>query len=576
MGHCRLAILDVSDSRQPMHDPLNRYTLIYNGEVYNFRELRQPLTSHWNFRTRGDTEVVLAGLVHYGEAFLSKMEGMWALALWDRHKQTLLLSRDRLGQKPLFYEHSPRHFACASELPTLHALTQRPWQEDSHSTADYLRYGYYLPGTTAYTDIHEVLPGHVVHWSLEQGKRQHSYWSLSLGTFRGSKAQARELLREKLTQAVARRMVADVEVGAFLSGGIDSSLLVGIMAKELGLHPRTFTVGFADSTFDERPFARDIAQLWRTNHAEYCAPTHDAVFAQELLLDHVGQPFADVSLLPTADVSHFAARHLKVAVAGDGGDELFSGYQRYQARMILRWYSRLPRALRRHAEQYLQRLPEPMAHHSHSLLKKAHLFSAIVQNSTPALPYIAPMVYPHRMFTQLAPSLLDHGHPPPQLPEETQVDSLQTMMYTDAVIYLPQDILSKVDRASMAHSLEVRAPFLDREVVELAFALPCHWHRRAFRGKRMLNESFNDLLPRHIVKRRKQGFVVPVHHWFRHHLGNELVALLAAHPHSPLKQDFALSLLEEHREGQRDHSSRLWSIYIYLLWKERSACLHPC
>ena len=506
-----------------MHDPSNRHVLVYNGEVYNFRALRQTLSSHWTFRTRGDTEVVLAGLVRYGKAFLSEMEGMWALAFWDHQNQTILLSRDRLGQKPLFYEDSPTHFACASELPALHALTQRSWQEDSDSTADYLRYGYYLPGTTAYTDIHEVLPGHIVRWSPEQGKRQHKYWSLSLGTFQGGKAQARVLLREKLTQAVARRMVADVEVGAFLSGGIDSSLLVGIMARELGLYPRTFTVGFADNTFDERPYARDVAQQWHTHHAEHCAPSLDAVRAQELLLDHVGQPFADVSLLPTADVSQFAAQHLKVVVAGDGGDELFSGYQRYQARMILRWYSRLPLALRRQAEQYLRTLPEPMAHHSHSLLKKAHLFSDIVQHSTPATPYIAPMVYPHRMFAQLAPTLIDHGHPPPHLPEETQVDSLRAMMYTDAVIYLPQDILAKVDRASMAYSLEVRAPFLDREVVELAFALPRHWHRRGFQGKRMLHESFNDLLPAHILKRRKQGFVVPVHHWFRFTLGTNFL-----------------------------------------------------
>ncbi len=572
VGHRRLAIIDLAASRQPMTDSSGRFVLTYNGEVYNYRELRTALEPHWTFLTSGDTEVVLAGLAVHGEEFFSRMEGMWALAFWDRQQRNLLLSRDRMGKKPLYYQATADAISCASELPALATLADAPWQEDLDSSADYLRYGYYLPGCTAYQGVREVLPGHVLHWRPGKQPQQTAYWQLTIGGYSGSKAQAREQLHDALVNAVRRRLVADVEIGAFLSGGVDSSLIVSILAKKLSVHPKTFTIGFTEASFDERTYASQVAQACQTDHYEEVLHGWDRAVLERLLHDHVGQPFMDASLLPTAMVSRLAARHVKVALSGDGGDELFSGYQRYQARALLRWYTRLPRMLRANVERLVRAIPEPMAHHSRSLLKKAHLFLDIVQRKGSESPYVAPVFYSHFALRELAPELAARGHPAPNIPVECRRDDMLEMMAADALVYLPQDILAKVDRASMAHSLESRAPFLDREVVELAFSLPRTWHRRGISGKRMLSETFTDLLPTTIWNRRKQGFGVPLHDWFRGTLGDELRALLEDTT-TPFDKRVALDMLAAHRSGRRDQGYRLWGIFVYLTWQQRGSWL---
>ncbi|MGR9106568.1 MAG: asparagine synthase (glutamine-hydrolyzing) [Gammaproteobacteria bacterium] len=567
IGHRRLAIIDLEASRQPMTDPENRFVLAYNGEIYNYLELRHSLQSRWHFKTRGDTEVVFAGLILEGELFLRKMEGMWALAFWDDSEKSLLLSRDRMGKKPLYYSAQSMEFVCASELPALKDLSSTPLEEDLDSTADYLRYGYTLPGTTAYRNIFEVLPGHVLRWSAGRQVESRPYWSLSLEAYSGSLVEAAENLREAFTDAVKKRLVADVEVAAFLSGGVDSSLVTGVMKKICRVSPKTFTIGFREASYDERPFARRVSSFLGTEHFEECLTDWDADLLKRFILDKIGQPFSDSSLLPTSLVSELASRHVKVALSGDGGDELFSGYQRYQARAILRWYTRLPMFVRKNISRVIKAIPEPMAHHSRSLLKKAYLFQDIVDRMDDEQPYVAPLLYSRAIFKQLAPELAGRGHAPPALPERARLDDIFSMMVGDALVYLPQDILVKVDRASMAHSLEARAPFLDRRVVELAFSLPRTWHRRGFSGKRLLQKAFPDLLPKEIWRRRKQGFGVPIHHWFRAALGEELQGLLKRHD-APINTDFVLNLLTLHRRKIRDHGYQLWNIYIYLLWKE--------
>ncbi len=568
IGHRRLSIIDLSSSRQPMVDREGRYVLSYNGEVYNYKELQEQLRGKWAFQTQGDTEVVLAGLALEGTAFLENMEGMWAIALWDNREQRLLLCRDRMGKKPLYYHRGQQGFFCASELPALACLHHQPWEEDLDSTADFLRYGYYLPGTTAYSNVKEVLPGHVLYWSPATEEKQVRYWTLPLDNFSGDRKEACHAVRQCMTTAVERRLVADVEVGAFLSGGVDSSLVVSIMTKELGIRPKTFTIGFAERSYDERDYAQLVADSCGTDHYIQVLKSWDKDRLTALIFDHVGQPFADSSLLPTALVSQVAASHVKVSLSGDGGDELFSGYQRYQARSILRWYTRLPNALRKGVGQLIRLLPEPMAHHSRSLLKKAHLFQDIIDRLEWETPYFAPVLYSREVFNELFPDLAGMGHAPPNIPEECSIDDIHRMMTADALIYLPQDILLKVDRASMACSLESRAPFLDRQVVELAFSLPRAWHRRGMSGKRMLHDAFVDILPERIWQRRKQGFGVPIHHWFREGLGDELVELLST-LESPVNSDKTLQLLAQHQKKQRDHGYRLWSIYIYLLWQEK-------
>lgn len=568
IGHRRLSIIDLQGSRQPMADASGRFILAYNGEVYNYRALRQRLTGRWRFRTQGDTEVVLAGLVSEGPRFLEEMEGMWALALWDTQTETLLLARDRMGKKPLYYQPLVGGLASASELSALAALVAAPWSEDDDSTADYLRYGYYLPGTTAYRGVREILPGHWASWRPGQAVAEHAYWSLPTGGYAGTEASAAAAMREALIEAVRKRLEADVEVGAFLSGGVDSSLVVGILTRHCGVTPKTFSIGFEDPAYDERHYARLAAQTFATDHYEETLTGWDRQALETLVLKHVGQPFADSSLLPTALVSELAARKVKVSLSGDGGDELFAGYQRYQARLLLRWYTRLPPALRTGLERLIGHVPEPMAHHSRSLLKKAHLFLDVVRRQESERPYVAPVMYSREVLARLAPDLAGHGHPAPALPAESQPGDLEAMMAGDALVYLPQDILVKVDRASMAHALEARAPFLDRRVVELAFALPGRWHRRMLSGKRVLRAAFGALLPASIWNRRKQGFAVPVHRWLRVEMGNELERLLAT-VDAPLTHGPVREMLAEHRAMRRDHGYRLWALYVYLLWRER-------
>ncbi len=570
IGHVRLSIIDLYTSNQPMVDPSNRFVLAFNGEIYNYKKLKSELELKWKFKTSGDTEVILAGLILFGTTFLSRMEGMWAIAFWDTMTETLILSRDRVGKKPLFYNRSNGSFICASELNVLSCISPAPFQEDMNSAADYLRYGYYLPGTTIYKNVFEVLPGHVLKWKAGGTPEEKPYWTLSIGNFSGTREQATTLLKEKLVCAVKKRLVADVEVGAFLSGGIDSSLIVGIVRRELNTRIKTFTIGFSEKSYDERKYANQVAEWFGTDHFSRQFENWDRDTLISLILKHAGQPFADSSILPTSLVSEIAAKKVKVVLSGDGGDELFCGYQRYLARAILRWYTRLPIFFTKNIERLVKFFPEPIAHHSRSILKKAHLFIDIVNRQKDETPYVAPLLYSHADFGKLAPDLLNYGHTPPGIPRESSCDTIQEMMAADALVYLPQDILTKVDRASMAHSLEARTPFLDSEVLKLAFSLPLAWHCNRLKGKRMLNNAFGDLLPDMVWKRRKQGFGVPIHHWFKQGLEKHLLEL-AGQNQTPLQIPAIENMISDHLKGKRDNGYRLWNLFIYLTWKDQQS-----
>ncbi len=564
MGHQRLSVLDLQASQQPMSDPSGRFSLAYNGEIYNHASLRARLCQHWSFQTMGDTEVLLAGLLLEGETFQQQLNGMWAFALWDRLEQKLLLGRDRFGKKPLYYQQTRTAFSCASELPALRCLALSSWQEDLHSTADYLRYGFPLPSYTMYEQVFEVLPGHSLTWQLGQDCRQQAYWQLTPAIASSTEKQAIEALQDDLSDAVHMRMHADVAVGAFLSGGIDSSLILSLMSDHAPA-VQSFTIGFQEKSYDERAYARIMAKQCHSHHHEQCLSMHDPTSLLSLLDQHLGQPFADVSLFPTAAVSRLTAQHVKVALSGDGADELFSGYQRYTAMSLLRWYSRLPRLLRRGIKTFVQAFPEPSVHHSASFLKKAHLFLATAERQQT---YIAPSLYDDADFQNMFPHLHGLGHTLYGMPDCCEPDDIHSMMLRDVAVYLPQDILCKVDRAAMASSLEVRSPFLDYRLVEKAFSLPISAHRHGLQGKRLLKKAFSSRLPAAIWKRRKQGFSVPVHLWFRQGLGDELAVYLQG---ANAMKKTGQHLLLEHQQGKRDHGLRLWNLYAYLRWQHAQA-----
>ena len=562
LGHTRLSILDIKHSHQPMQTNNGRYILVFNGEIYNYSNLRKRLQSKWDFITLGDTEVLLAGLVLEGLEFLTHLEGMWAFAFWDSERHELILSRDRMGKKPLYYTRESQEFACASELPALQSLISAKYSEDIDSIADYFRYGYCLPGYTCWRNIFEVLPGHWLRWRPGEEIEQEAYWSLPQPNADVASPKDSDLITV-LEDAVHKRLIADVEVAAFLSGGIDSSLICSIAQQYMEQALKTYTIGFSEQAFDERNFAEQVAKIIGTKHYAEILPGWDEARLERLLQDHIGQPFADASLLPTALVSELASRDVKVALSGDGGDELFGGYQRYQARIIMRWYSRLPLKLRKYAERAIHALPEPMVHHSRSFLKKAHLFVDIAMRYKAETPYVAPLMFHPNEYANLFPELVNRGHRPPALLVESKLDDLQRMLFADSLVYLPQDILVKVDRASMAHSLEARAPFLDHKVVELAFMMPVQQHLTLGNGKRWLKRTFAEKLPQNIWKRRKQGFGVPIHQWFREDLGERFRARLMSH-RGVIAPDVGLKILREHQKGNRDNGYRLWMMHTYL------------
>lgn len=566
-AHTRLSIIDIQASQQPMQDESGRYTLTYNGEIYNFLELRSILKGKWDFKTKGDTETLLAGLCVYGESFIENLQGMWAFAFWDKQSETLLLSRDRLGKKPLFYSVDKDFFACASELPALAQVSQSKWEEDYTSTADFLRYGFYLPGSTAYKNIKELLPGHNLIWKPNSSVSVSAYWKLSNNIFQGSKTDAAHLLNSILIDSIRKRMISDVEVGAFLSGGIDSSLVVALMRNELGITPKTFTIGFNEASYDERNYAKHIAKLYSSDHHEEILEEFSSDDLLTLIFDHCGQPFGDVSILPTSLLSKLASRHVKVVLSGDGADELFSGYQRYFARMLFRLYSQIPTSLTHLFEKVLQQFDEPGKHHSHSTLKKAKLFIKAYERHLENPKYLAPEFVTCSTLHDLTPGLPLIGHQYQDSWNIHNQDDIMEMMIKDATIYLPQDILTKVDRATMAFSLEARAPFLDTKLIEAAFSLPRHWHRNHTSGKCMLKKAFTRHLPARIWKRRKQGFSVPVSNWFRTFLGDQLEDLLSENKDPIFNENKVQQLISSHRNQEEDYSFTLWNIFIYLSWK---------
>jgi asparagine synthase (glutamine-hydrolysing) len=570
IGQTRLAVIDLQTGDPPIHNEDRTVGVALNGEIYNYRELRaQLLAAGHVFETQGDTEVI-AHLAEECEPtqLARRLDGMFAFAVWDDRARRLVLARDRVGKKPLYYFFDGRTLVFGSEIKSLLAHPAVPRELDPSAIPAYLTFGYVPTPRTFYAGIRSLPPGHVL--VLDDGGTPaiRSYWDPPLAGddapahAGGLAAQARDV-RGLLRDAVGRRLISDVPLGAFLSGGIDSSAVVGLMAEQMDEPVRTFTIGFDDQEgFDERPYAEQIARRFRTEHTTFEVQPH-AVDLIERLVWHHDQPFGDSSAIPTFLLSELTKDHVTVALSGDGGDELFAGYERFAAAMMVSRYERIPRRVRGAVSAGVGRLPARLAG---GRVGQGQRFLRRADDGMPdALrSWISIFAEPdrRRLLGDDADgwALADYRA---AWDRTTGAPMLDRMLHVNLRTYLLDDLLPKVDRMSMAHGLEVRSPFLDTRLIEHAMRVPGQHKLRGLSLKRVLKAAVADLLPPELLKRRKRGFGVPLDRWFRSDLQTYVSSMLGApdarvrrHMNGPAVD----RLLAEHASGARNRGHQLWTL----------------
>jgi asparagine synthase (glutamine-hydrolysing) len=596
-GFRRLAIVDLSpEGHQPMCSESGRYVIAFNGEVYNFTALRQPLESLGHrFRGHSDTEVILAAIEEWGlEAAVRQFVGMFAFALWDKHDRTLSLVRDRIGIKPLYYGWMGRTFLCGSELKALRAHPSFHPHIDTAAVALYMRHNYVPTPYSIYQGIAKLPPGSILTLSSPTDRPTPvPYWSLKeiaeqgiAHPFSGSEDEAGEHLERVLREAVALRMVADVPLGAFLSGGVDSSLVVAHMQIQSRSPVKTFSIGFREAGYDEARHAHAVAAHLGTEHTELYVTPADAQAVIPDLPTIYDEPFADSSQVPTFLVSKLTRKHVTVSLSGDGGDELFGGYDRYPVTAGLWSVSRrIPYGIRRAMSSSITKV-SPKAY-DRSLGRIASVFPIMPAGSLGRRAHTVADLLNCRTSEDLYTRVMSHWGTPEEVvhgarePSSAVFDlrpnaGLPTfthrMMYLDTLTYLPDDILTKVDRASMAVSLEVRVPLLDHRVVEFAWSLPLSMKIMNGQSKRILRRMLYKHVPSELIERPKQGFAVPIGAWLRGPLSEWANTLL---DEKRLRQQDVLDpgpirrMWAEHLSGARDWQAHLWVVLMFEAWYDR-------
>jgi asparagine synthase (glutamine-hydrolysing) len=582
LGSTRLAIIDVEGGHMPLSNEDGSVWIVFNGEIYNFAQLRNWLQSTGHrFATRTDTETIVHLYEEYGMEFARKLNGMFALAIWDARQRRLVLARDHLGVKPLFYAILPDRLVFASEIKPL-LINGVSREIDSLALHDYLSLNYVPGPRTIFKAVRKLPPGHWLVYDADTHNLEiQRFWDVPLPNLDAQTQPSPNLERQLLDtmrEAVHDQMVSDVPLGAFLSGGLDSSLVVALMSEMSTRPVRTFSIGFHERSYNELPFARLVAQRFKTEHHELMLEPkpHELL---SMLTRHFDEPFADSSAVAVFAISKLAAQHVKVVLSGDGGDEIFGGYYTYQADKIAALYRRLPQAM---GSQFLLRLAEmmPVSSRKASLNFKLKRFAA--GGALPPLP--AHFAWKAFMSEEMKARLYNGRHDPhsPLRPSVNVLqeyydrypsnDMLNRLMYVDTKVQLADDMLTKVDRASMAYSLEVRVPLLDLRLVELMARLPSSLKVRGFTLKYLMKRVAARLLPPEIVYRPKAGFNVPIAQWINADLRGEVDARLS--PRAIKEQGFfnpqiVSQLIDQHRRGQSDHSRSIWNLFIFSLWYEQ-------
>ena len=564
LGMRRLSIIDVAGGMQPIGNEDGSITLVFNGEIYNHNEIRSGLiASGHRFATRSDTETIVHLYEEKGADCLRDLRGMFGIALWDSRRKSLLLARDRLGIKPLYYWMTDEGLAFASELRAFLALDHFPRAIDRLSLARFLSLGYVPDPMCIFRDVKKLPPGHFLTWDAESGARVQKYWSpVGQEDSTLDEVTAVAELERRLMDAVGSHLESEVPLGAFLSGGIDSSTVVACMARKMDRPVQTFSIGFEEAGYNEAPDAALVAKALRTEHTEFIVRPE----ADRLIEDVVrvfDEPFADSSALPTLLVSQLARERVTVSLSGDGGDELFGGYLRYtemERRVELR-----PAMLRRTTGAVARALP-------HSTFGRNRLLDLSRRREGRYVSAMAtPLTTADGGFAR--PDLAaDGGHFEdlfaPHFLEAAERDFPTQMMLTDIMSYLPGDILTKVDRTTMATSLEARVPLLDHELVEFAVSVPSSLKIRDGSGKWLLKRAIANLVPAQVLTKPKKGFSLPLAQWFRGELRHRVDSLLRpdARIYEFVDPTAVLRLVREHRSGRRDHSPSIWRLMTLEIW----------
>ena len=577
--HRRLSILDLSEAgNQPMYSHDGNLVIVFNGEIYNFLELRAALENDGViFKSHTDTEVILELYAREGTKCLDKLNGMFAFALWDKNKQELFIARDRLGKKPLYYFNDNGRFAFGSEIKAILALENIPREIRLDAVYDFFAYQYVPDPKSIFKHIHKLPPAHYLVLKKE-GFSIHEYWDLSFKEVtKASEESNKQQLKALLEKVTKQRMISDVPLGAFLSGGVDSSGVVAMMAEASEEKVKTCTIGFDNKDFNETDFAREIAEKYDTEHNEFTV--HQNVSDKlEHIVSFFDEPFADPSLVPTYFVSELARRAVTVALAGDGGDEMFAGYEKYSVDDVEnKLRSKLPEAIRKSVfpslAKFAGKVPGTVGRKAKSLLTSL--------SHEPAMGfYITNSMMTDEMWQSLvkpdvAEQLAEYHPSQYTLDIYNKADGpdhLSKILYTDIKTYMTGDILVKVDRMSMANSLEVRAPILDYQVAEFAATLPSSQKYRDGEKKYLLKEVFKPFIPDSLLYRKKMGFSTPLDDWFREELKelSESLLLRAKFGINDIFESRVIdNLWQEHQIRKADHGIVLWSMLMYQMWFER-------
>lgn len=568
LGMRRLSIVDVAGGHQPAYAASGRVCLVFNGEIYNFRALRRELEREGiSFRTDGEAEVILQAYMRYGTGAIARLDGMFAIAIWDQRIGELLLARDKFGEKPLYYTDNGRRILFGSELKSLLQSPDCPRGMDQDALQAYFTYGYVPSPLSIFDGVSKLPPGHFLRY-VDGRASLECYWRPSLAERCGlSEAEAAEQLEELLDRAVSSRLVSDVPFGAFLSGGLDSSTVVALMSRHLSQPVKTFSIGFKEADFSELDDARQVARHLGTDHHELLVEP-DAVSLVQKLAWHFDEPFADSSAIPSYLVAQLARQHVKMVLTGDGGDELFGGYDRYLKLMALERLGplqrpaaaalrlaggMLPNPLGGRVQRIGERLcmPADERYLSGVALMRADTARGLNSNMGGVCHYSLPFL----------------GQPGADLGAGSS--ALDRAVAIDLQSYLPDDILVKVDRTAMANSLEGRAPFLDPALASFALSLPESMRVRGRTGKYLLRKVAAPWLPPRSITKPKQGFAIPLAQWLRgplRELATDLFQSRAFRERGLTDPKAAMALLDTHLSGERDHREALWQVISLELW----------